>query len=295
MAVEIGRIQAIYRYPVKSMAGESLEGLHMDWHGLDGDRRFAFRRTAEKGGFPWLSASKLPAMILYQPIREESAEDKNLPTHVITPDGNVLPIRSDELRDEIMRLSMRYGVLGEYTAFFAREGSRLDDWQALTAACQAELDGRAVATRSGLGAISQADNLSMQKLQSCANPRNWHYDAARNVVEVANVQQVCDRAFLRRGDTWIDGNSVVRQQLAPDRRVELGSAEFWQLARRLEREGRSGVLALRGQILLDVDGRNVLITTGGGSPMPLPDQLRNQTSNQTSNETSNQTPKETSR
>ena len=30
------------------------------WHGLDGDRRFAFRRIGDASGFPWLSASKLP-------------------------------------------------------------------------------------------------------------------------------------------------------------------------------------------------------------------------------------------
>lgn len=117
MAVEVGRIQAIYRYPVKSMAGESLEGIHMDWHGLDGDRRFAFRRIAETGGFPWLSASKLPLMVLYQPIRQEPAPDNDHPTHVITPEGNVLPLRSDELRDEIMR-----GFGGEVELMHLKQG-----------------------------------------------------------------------------------------------------------------------------------------------------------------------------
>ena len=107
MDVEIGYIQAIYRYPVKSMAGESLERAPLGWYGLEGDRRFAFRRVAEQGGFPWLSASKLPALLLYQPIRHETSQDNNLPTHVMTPDGKVLEIRSDELRDEIIR---RYGA-----------------------------------------------------------------------------------------------------------------------------------------------------------------------------------------
>lgn len=102
MDVEIGHIQAIYRYPVKSMAGEALERAELGWHGLDGDRRFAFRRVAEQGGFPWLTASRLPALLLYKPIRQTASLDDNLPTHVITPEGKVLEIRSDELRDEIM-------------------------------------------------------------------------------------------------------------------------------------------------------------------------------------------------
>src|SRR5690242_20569335 len=101
MDVEIGRIQAIYRYPVKSMAGEALEQSQLGWYGLDGDRRFAFRRIAKQDGFPWLTASKLPALLLYKPIRQDTAQDNDLPTHVMTPAGKILEIRSDELRDEI--------------------------------------------------------------------------------------------------------------------------------------------------------------------------------------------------
>lgn len=103
MDVEIGHIQAIYRYPVKSMAGETLEHTYLSWYGLEGDGRFAFRRVAERGGFPWLTATRVPELILYQPIRQDSSQDGHLPTHVVTPEGNVLGIRSDELRDEIIR------------------------------------------------------------------------------------------------------------------------------------------------------------------------------------------------
>jgi hypothetical protein len=56
MTIEIGQIKAIFRYPVKSMAGEQLDSANLGWHGLDGDRRFAFRRIADEGGFPWLTA-----------------------------------------------------------------------------------------------------------------------------------------------------------------------------------------------------------------------------------------------
>lgn len=103
MDIEIGRIQAIYRYPVKSMAGESLEQTQLGWHGLEGDRRFAFRRMAEKGDFPWLTASRLPELVLYRPIRQDESQNDALPTHVVTPEGKVLGIKSDELRDEITR------------------------------------------------------------------------------------------------------------------------------------------------------------------------------------------------
>ena len=44
MPIEIGQIEAIYRYPVKSMRGERVDAATLGWHGIDGDRRLAFRR-----------------------------------------------------------------------------------------------------------------------------------------------------------------------------------------------------------------------------------------------------------
>ena len=104
--MELGRISAIFRYPVKSMAGELLDVANLSWHGIEGDRRLAFRRLTDKSGFPWLSASKLPQLLLYKPFRLDSNTAEPLPTHVRTPDGKEYELRSDELRKE---LSGRYG------------------------------------------------------------------------------------------------------------------------------------------------------------------------------------------
>jgi uncharacterized protein len=108
--MELGRISAIFRYPVKSMAGELLDVARLGWQGIAGDRRFAFRRLADKSEFPWLSASKLPQLLLYKPFRLDShANSKNgelLPTHVRTPEGKEYELRSEELRKEV---SSRYG------------------------------------------------------------------------------------------------------------------------------------------------------------------------------------------
>ncbi len=104
--MELGRISAIFRYPVKSMAGELLDVARLGWHGIEGDRRLAFRRLADKSGFPWLTASKLPQLLLYKPFGLDSNTAEPLPTHVRTPDGKDYELRSDELREEV---SSRYG------------------------------------------------------------------------------------------------------------------------------------------------------------------------------------------
>ena len=80
MPIEIGHVEAIFRYPVKSMSGERVDVADMGWHGLDGDRRLAFRRVDDRGGFPWLIASKLPELILFTTLRRGPAVGGNLPT-----------------------------------------------------------------------------------------------------------------------------------------------------------------------------------------------------------------------
>lgn len=96
----IGRVSELARYPVKSMAGAPLDSAHLGLHGIDGDRRFAFRRVGDGSGFPFLTAGRFPELVTYRPIGLEE-----LPTHVRTPSGSELELRSDELRDEIVRRS----------------------------------------------------------------------------------------------------------------------------------------------------------------------------------------------
>src|SRR5205814_9117600 len=102
MLIEIGHVEAIFRYPVKSMGGERLETAMLGWHGLDGDRRLAFRRMDDRSGFPWLTASKLPDLLLFVPHREDGAQG-DLPTHVRTPDGEEMPVFGEDLATEVGR------------------------------------------------------------------------------------------------------------------------------------------------------------------------------------------------
>jgi len=103
VTTEIGQVETIYRYPVKSMGGESLVVADLGWHGLDGDRRLAFRRADDRGGFPWLTASKLPELILFAPQRRGPTLGGDLPTHVRTPEGEELEVFGRELAAEVGR------------------------------------------------------------------------------------------------------------------------------------------------------------------------------------------------
>lgn len=104
--MEIGHVEAIFRYPVKSMGGERLEAAELGWHGLEGDRRLAFRRLEDRGGFPWLTAGRLPDLIRFAPYRREEGARGDLPTHVRTPEGEEMPVFGEDLAAEVGR---RYG------------------------------------------------------------------------------------------------------------------------------------------------------------------------------------------
>src|SRR6202451_737545 len=107
MLIEVGQVEAIFRYPVKSMRGEPLEAANLGWHGLEGDRRLAIRRIEDRSGFPWLTAGKLSHLVLFISQRLEDGAPEGIPTHVRTPDGQLLPVFAEELAAEVGR---RYGA-----------------------------------------------------------------------------------------------------------------------------------------------------------------------------------------
>jgi uncharacterized protein YcbX len=83
------------------MAGVPAESAHLGLHGLEGDRRFAFRRVGDSGGFPFLTASRFPELLTYRPSRFAVLNGESLPTHVRTPAGDEVELRGEELRREI--------------------------------------------------------------------------------------------------------------------------------------------------------------------------------------------------
>lgn len=69
----VGSVESLWRYPVKSMAGEALEQAFVGYAGLFGDRACAFLNAAAPEGFPFLTARNNGQMLLYRPrFRDES-------------------------------------------------------------------------------------------------------------------------------------------------------------------------------------------------------------------------------
>jgi len=168
--------------------------------------------------------------------------------------------RVKELVDEVVRLSTEFGILTEYTAFLAREGTELESLSALGSVAADNLANRAMKVRSGLSSVNQDLNLYRLKSQKRVNLGNVHYDQEMKEVAVLDCAQVQDRAYFKKGNQWIDSNLIGSGETPkPNRTIEFGSDGYFELAYRLADQHRQASIARSGDILLEIEGETVLV------------------------------------
>jgi len=109
----IGKVDSLWRYPVKSMRGEELGEAFAGYPGVYGDRLFAFKSSASPKGFPYFTAREQRRLLQYRPrfrnpdksarpvnLTEAdkmgagplSADISELMVDIETPEGKTLPI-----------------------------------------------------------------------------------------------------------------------------------------------------------------------------------------------------------
>ena len=122
----IGRVDSLWRYPVKSMRGEEMDEMFVGYPGVYGDRLFAFLSSGAPAGFPYFTGRDQRHMIRYRPRFRDpekatrpinlfdasqngaaplSASAEELMIDVETPDGDVFAIDDPALID-----SLRAGI-----------------------------------------------------------------------------------------------------------------------------------------------------------------------------------------
>lgn len=96
----VGRVAALNRYPVKSMAGERCEEAEIGWTGLRGDREYAFVFADRSSRFPWFTGRDLPELVLHRATAGPATE-------VRTPEGETLAIGDAALAAALTRRAGR--------------------------------------------------------------------------------------------------------------------------------------------------------------------------------------------
>lgn len=104
----VGRVVGLWRYPVKSMAGEALPEVDVGWHGLAGDRRWAFIRSGVvQSGFPWLTIRERNDLGHYRPSFVKPDRPDKSPTVVRTPSGATFDVADPALAAELYPKEVR--------------------------------------------------------------------------------------------------------------------------------------------------------------------------------------------
>jgi uncharacterized protein len=122
----IGRVESVWRYPVKSMRGEELPEIFAGFSGVWGDRLFALKSSAAPVGFPYLTGREAHEMLLYRPrfrhpdraakpanlaeakafsplLNPAAADTADLALDVETPSGEVLAIDDPALLRQLAK------------------------------------------------------------------------------------------------------------------------------------------------------------------------------------------------
>jgi Ca-activated chloride channel family protein len=200
--------------------------------------------------------------------------------------------RTQELSDEILRLSLRYGILSDFTSFLALEGSPLVAWNELETTVRSNLVLENQRWRSGAVAVQYAQNTGMLQTRSYQNFSNLLEWGAQTRPELAfppltasgaspestptpflTVEPVQHGALFRRGDEWIEGQVLgeLDKSGAPrvDRTVVIGTSEHRALVDELVRDGRADIAA-RGQVVFRHRGDLVRQVPAPAPPAQVP-------------------------
>jgi uncharacterized protein YcbX len=99
--IQVGVVERLSRYPVKSMRGEALTEANVTFEGIAGDRRFAFIQGHKRTNFPWLTGREIPRMVLYAATLVDPSDPDKSHVMVTTPEGKHFDIFSEDLVAEL--------------------------------------------------------------------------------------------------------------------------------------------------------------------------------------------------
>jgi len=107
---KIGIVETLMRYPVKSMRGEKLSKVFVNYSGLTGDRVYAFVNPEKKDNFPWHSARQQHDLLLYRanfthplPTEKQYPNEHEFNVKVTTPEGEERNITDQEFLQELQK------------------------------------------------------------------------------------------------------------------------------------------------------------------------------------------------
>src|SRR6202040_1975187 len=146
----VGKVESLWRYPVKSMRGEELDEMFAGYAGVYGDRLFAFESSANPKVFPFFTGRDQRQMIRYRArlrnpekaarpvnlseaeklgsgVNPISADVSELMVEVETPNGKTFAIDDPALID-----NLRLNTEGNHELTLLRSDKAITDCRPLS-------------------------------------------------------------------------------------------------------------------------------------------------------------------
>jgi uncharacterized protein YcbX len=245
----IGKIESLWRYPVKSMRGEELDEIFAGYPGVYGDRLFAFESSASPKGFPFFTGRDQRQMIRYRayfrnpdkaarPINLAEAESSGanpisanaseLMIEVETPDGKTFSIDDPALIE-----NLRAGLDGKHQLTLLRSDKAITDCRPLS-----------------IFAVQSATKLG----EETGVPVDKRRFRANVYVDLTNADGFAENAFV--GKTLRIGSKVVVSVLERDPRcmmitLDPDTAEKTPAILKAVAQAHEGMAGLYGAVLAE--------------------------------------------
>jgi uncharacterized protein YcbX len=143
--IPVGTVESLWRYPVKSMSGTEMTEAFMGFSGFYGDRCYAFKNSAARKGFPYLSATGQEQMLRYRPqfrypektitppnlfeamsiapgVTPANGDAEDMTLEIVTPSGAVVAVDDPALLEMLVE-----GLRGENHLTLVRSDRALTD------------------------------------------------------------------------------------------------------------------------------------------------------------------------
>jgi uncharacterized protein YcbX len=125
-AQAIGEITQINRYPVKSLAGESLNSVQVQSYGLHGDRCYAFVDPTKSGWERYITARQIPKLLSYEVELDDQSTVDGYPLLKITGSDGHSHQWDEHFQKEIQQW-IPYSITTERFNINAQEQLAVDD------------------------------------------------------------------------------------------------------------------------------------------------------------------------
>ncbi|MGB7062543.1 MAG: VIT domain-containing protein [Candidatus Zixiibacteriota bacterium] len=164
--------------------------------------------------------------------------------------------QKEELVDEVVRLSKKYGIITEYTSFLVDADYRLAAEELSTQVGFVMRD--RMEAQVGAGAVNQAK--ASKKMSGAAQASRGYLDAEGKEQIITKIVQVGNRTFFNKNGLWVDSEYEGKIEAI---RVKNLSEAYFKLLSEVPEIGR--FLALGDEVIFFLQGKAIHISDEGES------------------------------